>query len=793
MVDTTEKILLRVEFDQSEAIKQVAALQVDINKLTEANKDLAKSTGTATKEYQENARLIKNLKDEQSALNKNIDASIAAFSAEEGSLQQLKKNLILATAEYDKMGKARRESAEGKELKNSIKETTDELKSLESELGNYTRNVGNYKDAIRDMTAELNVGGINIGTLTTGFQKAKEATKIAGAEMNSFNGIMKANLIGLIVVALASLYALFTKFQPAVDKVEQAMAGLNAAFDVVIQALIKMGKGYFEVVIGYFEGLFNIGQAIYKLFTGDFAGALDGAKHSFDRLGKGVDIVKNSFNGVGTAMVDAAKAAAELTRQLQDLEDAQRGQEVMNARTEADVQRLILQSKNRMLSEKERLALLNQASKIESENFNKNRKLADDALEIAEKQIMLKGELSKAELEMLVKGTLDYETEVAKRGKISEDDLDKLKDLQIKKISFEGESMNLQEKITNRTDAIIQQGVQKRIEANKKLEESANKYRELVASNAKIISDIEIKLADQKLELARKGVADVADASDKEVDALIRSMTAKADLLVIEATNESERRAAYAAQIEADYQAKLVQLAKEDAVDEEYALARAARTQSLINLDKERVDSAIQMGVAVGQIIANSIDEAGFNLERFSKQIIILTIDVMQKVALAAIAKATVEALASADSIATYGALGLAKAAGMTALIIGATEAAKAGINAAAGGGDFMTNGPTLLMVGDNPGGRERVQVTPLSGMGQTTIHPSSGMVRMAGGGSITTGFGGYSERNSNKDGLIDYEKLAETLSKLPPGVLLLSELNKVQKSTNKMIAISEL
>jgi hypothetical protein len=30
-------------------------------------------------------------------------------------------------------------------------------------------------------------------------------------------------------------------------------------------------------------------------------------------------------------------------------------------------------------------------------------------------------------------------------------------------------------------------------------------------------------------------------------------------------------------------------------------------------------------------------------------------------------------------------------------------------------GGDFETSGPQLIMVGDNPGGRERVQVTPLS------------------------------------------------------------------------------
>jgi hypothetical protein len=45
---------------------------------------------------------------------------------------------------------------------------------------------------------------------------------------------------------------------------------------------------------------------------------------------------------------------------------------------------------------------------------------------------------------------------------------------------------------------------------------------------------------------------------------------------------------------------------------------------------------------------------------------------------------------------------------------------------------------PTLLMVGDNPGGVERVTVEPLSGKGQTKIM-SPNLMAMAGGGSLTS------------------------------------------------------
>lgn len=58
----------------------------------------------------------------------------------------------------------------------------------------------------------------------------------------------------------------------------------------------------------------------------------------------------------------------------------------------------------------------------------------------------------------------------------------------------------------------------------------------------------------------------------------------------------------------------------------------------------------------------------------------------------------------------------------------------------AAGGGTFMTNGPTQLTVGDNPGGAELVSVIPLSGVGTTRVSGSA--VQMAGGGSLLAGAG---------------------------------------------------
>ena len=66
------------------------------------------------------------------------------------------------------------------------------------------------------------------------------------------------------------------------------------------------------------------------------------------------------------------------------------------------------------------------------------------------------------------------------------------------------------------------------------------------------------------------------------------------------------------------------------------------------------------------------------------------------------------------------------------------------GIPASGGGGNFVTRGPQLMLVGDNPSGREKVTVEPLGAKGQTRMNGAKNLIKMAGGGSVTTtGSGG--------------------------------------------------
>jgi hypothetical protein len=84
----------------------------------------------------------------------------------------------------------------------------------------------------------------------------------------------------------------------------------------------------------------------------------------------------------------------------------------------------------------------------------------------------------------------------------------------------------------------------------------------------------------------------------------------------------------------------------------------------------------------------------------------------------------------------------------------------KTPVSAAAGGGNFLTKGPTMLLVGDNPGGVERVTVEPISGRGKTVVHPDSNLIAMAGGGSLTA-MGETRFAASQASGQFDLNRLA--------------------------------
>jgi len=120
------------------------------------------------------------------------------------------------------------------------------------------------------------------------------ATGASTVGLKAFTVALASTGIGLIVVALGALFSYLKDLDPLIDKIEQGFAAIGAAVRV-------------------------LGSAIANL----------------------------SFDGLGDSMSRAASEAIKLKQAQQDLADAQRSQEVSNAKAAQQYDELILKSKNR--------------------------------------------------------------------------------------------------------------------------------------------------------------------------------------------------------------------------------------------------------------------------------------------------------------------------------------------------------------------------------------------------------------------------------------------------------------
>lgn len=178
-------------------INKLVELQDEIKQINAQLKELSKTEGKSkeqiNKDTQERIKLTNTLTEQKQKLNK-LNAEIrnnqkaqqlATKEAEaaEGSIEQLSLQLSRLKKEYRELSKEEREGAKGRELLNKIQATDKEVKSLDASMGNYQRNVGNYKSATEALgSAFTKVAGIVGGVVVAfkGFETVLKSTQQVG-------------------------------------------------------------------------------------------------------------------------------------------------------------------------------------------------------------------------------------------------------------------------------------------------------------------------------------------------------------------------------------------------------------------------------------------------------------------------------------------------------------------------------------------------------------------------------------------------------------------------------------
>ena len=186
-----------------------------------------------------------------------------------------------------------------KKLGNTFENTADEIKDIQRSTKNAEVGVKSLADGFRGMA--LVIKGLGIGLVMEAFNLFKEVLGKNQKVVDGFNTV-----IGALSIAFNDLFGFVMDNFPSVIKIfkdifENPTTYLKKFGDLVKENLIERFNSFLDT-IGF------IGEAISKVFEGDFAGAMESVK----KAGKeSVDIftgVNNTVDRTGKALGEAADA-----------------------------------------------------------------------------------------------------------------------------------------------------------------------------------------------------------------------------------------------------------------------------------------------------------------------------------------------------------------------------------------------------------------------------------------------------------------------------------------------------
>lgn len=197
----------------------------------------------------------------------------------------------------------------------------------------------------------------------------------------TLRGALISTGIGALIVAVGSLAAAFTASEEGQDRFSRIMRQIG-----VVVGNVK------DVIAEFGEGLFALGGAMKKVFSGDIKGAIDDVSNAFDGFSE-------KIQNFGEETRKELGVADEISQRLEKANRLER--ELIEARAQAnqDRARLLEQAVDReQFTAEQRIGFLQEASRIEQDITNREINLAQLRLEAKQ----LENSLSKSTREDLL-------------------------------------------------------------------------------------------------------------------------------------------------------------------------------------------------------------------------------------------------------------------------------------------------------------------------------------------------------------------------------------------------------
>lgn len=603
MADTIEIFTLKIDMD--EAVKSTAELTNETARLKRIMDATARSTEASTEEQVASKAAYdasnKTLKQNQREL-----ANLTALRGKEiKTVEQGRNALSVLNKEWAKQASLYgTNSKEANKLADQTLELRNRLKELEAGVGDNTRNVGNYTESftealnsnnlftrsMQNLTQAMKIGAPVVNAVkkeasaaadqfrnaaagTEAMSKAQRAgaiaTNIGTAALKIFKIALAATGIGLLIIALGSLIAFFSKTQKGIDFVSKAMAGLGAAFDVVTDRLSSFG----EAITNLFSG---------GTFAAFFSEATDAA------------------SGFGDELEREVRLAIQLEEATQRLDDAEIALIGTQEARRLKAKELELAAKDELKTADERALLLKQAQELQAS--------------ISEDEIVIARERARISQERIDQGksTRDQLRENAQ----IQAEVTRLETAAVEKqITLESEKQSLQKR--SRDEANVEQAkrdadLAKDIARKEKEVEAERKKLEELRKAQDEHEEIELdKLQD--FEARKKELQDLIrlqNAADDEERALISAeLQLEKDILEIERLTISEEQKTELLTLLETQRGEVLQKIKDDFA-KAAAIAGLKVDKDVLAADKRHADARANVASALTGILKGFLGES---------------------------------------------------------------------------------------------------------------------------------------------------------------------------------------
>ena len=371
--------IAQVDIDVEALINKSAEVRqriMEVSDQMKALRDALNKGGISVQEYTQQMALLQNVQRENQREQRAYDNLISSHIAVQhqtmqanntltGSIRELGTALAQNRRIYEDFTQAQRESAEGRQLLETIHAQDEAYRELQRSIGVTQVDVGNYRQAILDALGDNQAFGtsmngivnsfnnlrVNVIALSTPFVNFVQTGRLAPAALNAtaaatgnvstgmkiLRGAIIATGIGALVVVLGSLIAYFTSTQEGINKVNKVLTPLKVVFQTLIGVVQNFGKYLLEAIThpkqmlidlldflkGQFmnrlNGMIDIFKGIGKIITGDIKEGIKQVGEAAAQTVTGVENVVGKVKDAGKAMSDTIDEAVKRGQRIEEI------------------------------------------------------------------------------------------------------------------------------------------------------------------------------------------------------------------------------------------------------------------------------------------------------------------------------------------------------------------------------------------------------------------------------------------------------------------------------------------